>query len=235
MSENEISVDYLDRITPIKKAPTYNEFISLLVSKFYLTPKMKDKMELVYIDEEDEEVFIDDINYDQFTKEAKKVILNIPESNKSNQNININEAKKKMQLSLEAMQEQIKDYKKKLSDSCEKNIIKKLEEIDEQHKQELSNLKKLYEDKLNKYKNEIEEKTTKVLAEISDKSFQIMVDKLTEYGTNIEQKMENLIEDKKNSLDQKIKEKEDNFDALEQRQKEVSEALSKKIEELKNK
>ena len=235
MSENEISVDYLDRITPIKKPPTYNEFISLLVSKFYLTPKMKDKMELVYIDEEDEEVFIDDINYDQFTKEAKKVILNIPESNKSNQNININEAKKKMQLSLEAMQEQIKDYKKKLSDSCEKSIIKKLEEIDEQHKQELSDLKKLYEDKLNKYKNEIEEKTTKVLAEISDKSFQIMVDKLTEYGTNIEQKMENLIEDKKNSLDQKIKEKEDNFDALEQRQKEVSEALSKKIEELKNK
>ena len=79
MSEEEVQIEYLGYKITMKKSETYEEFIPQLVSKLFLTDKMKNSMSLVYLDDDGDEVPLDNDNYSEFLSEATKAILNISE------------------------------------------------------------------------------------------------------------------------------------------------------------
>ena len=167
MSENKISsgdevqIDYLGRSTPLQKASTYDKFISSLVTKFYITEDMKKGISFYYLDEDDDQIPLDNKNYDEFLKEAKKGILKIEEKDEPDENSN--DKVGDMNEKIKSIKEQVEQYKKKLNEICEKNIKDKLEEVDKKHKEDLEQLGKIYKDKLEEYKSHFKKKRKKYL------------------------------------------------------------------------
>ena len=97
MPEDEISVDYLNRIS--FKILSHKEHER--ENATYLLWWSEDEIPLV------------EYNYAQFEKKAKKLKLNIEESPSSpNKDINIDEFEKKINQNLKEMKKDIKDYKK---------------------------------------------------------------------------------------------------------------------------
>ena len=221
-SGDEVQINYLGRTTSLQKASTYDKFISSLVTKFYLTEDMKKGISFYYLDEDEDQYLLNNKNYDEFLKEAKKAILEIKEKAETD-DISDNDDEifdKKIKL----IEEQVAQYKNKLNEMCEKNIKTKLEEVDKKHKEELEQLGKLYKDKLEKYKNHIQAKTVEILKEIQSQSTDILLEKLTEYNEGIENELDQLIKNKENLMNNNVNEL--GFEDLEKKQKEVGEIVS---------
>jgi len=221
-SGDEVQINYLGRTTSLQKASTYDKFISSLVTKFYLTEDMKKGISFYYLDEDEDQYLLNNKNYDEFLKEAKKAILEIKEKAETD-DISDNDDEifdKKIKL----IEEQVAQYKNKLNEMCEKNIKTKLEEVDKKHKEELEQLGKLYKDKLEKYKNHIQAKTVEILKEIQSQSTDILLEKLTEYNEGIENELDQLIKNKENLMNNKVNEL--GFEDLEKSQKEFGKIVS---------
>ena len=221
-SGDEVQINYLGRTTSLQKASTYDKFISSLVTKFYLTEDMKKGISFYYLDEDEDQYLLNNKNYDEFLKEAKKAILEIKEKAETD-DISDNDDEifdKKIKL----IEEQVVQYKNKLNEMCEKNIKVKLEEVDKKHKEELEQLGKLYKDKLEKYKNHIQAKTVEILKEIQSQSTDILLEKLTEYNEGIENELDQLIKNKENLMNNKVNEL--GFEDLEKSQKEFGKIVS---------
>ena len=219
---DEVQIDYLGRSTSLQKAPTYDKFISSLVTKFYLTEDMKKGILFYYLDEDEDEILLNYGTYDEFLKEAKKAILKIEEKDEPVDNSNNNE--ESMDEKIKSIKEQVAQYKNKLNEMCEKNIKDKLEEVDKKHKEELGQLGKLYKDKLEEYKNHIKKKTEEIFKEIQNQSTDILLKKLTEYNESIEKEIDQLIKNKENLVNNKVNEV--GIEDLEKQQKEVNEIVS---------
>ena len=127
MSEDEILVEYFNKITPVKKTSSLEEFISQLTYKFFLTEKMKSIMTLSYIDDENEEILIKDIeDYSMFLAESKQVILKIPEKSKpSNMQGGIDGIREKFKKKMDKLKSDIESYKNNLKEICKNTIGKK--------------------------------------------------------------------------------------------------------------
>jgi len=221
-SGDEVQINYLGRTTSLQKASTYDKFISSLVTKFYLTEDMKKGISFYYLDEDEDQYLLNNKNYDEFLKEAKKAILEIKEKAETD-DISDNDDEifdKKIKL----IEEQVAQYKNKLNEMCEKNIKTKLEEVDKKHKEELEQLGKLYKDKLEKYKNHIQAKTVEILKEIQSQSTDILLEKLTEYNEGIENELDQLIKNKENLMNNNVNEL--GFEDLEKSQKEFGKIVS---------
>ena len=221
-SDDEVQIDYLGRSTPLQKASTYDKFISSLVTKFYLTEDMKKCISFYYLDEDDDQIPLDNKNYDEFLKEAKKAILKIEEKDEPVENSNDNLGD--MDEKIKSIKEQVAQYKKKLNEICEKNIKDKLEEVDKKHREDLDQLGKLYKDKLEGYKSHFNQKTQEIFKEIQSQSTNILLQKLTEYNEGIEKEIDQLINDKENLVKNKVNEV--GIEDLEKQQKEVNEIVS---------
>lgn len=231
MSEDEILVEYLGRTTPIKKSPSFQEFISQLAYKFFLTEKMKNEMKLIYYDEDNDEIIMDKDNYSLSLSEAEKIFLKIPEKPKSQNNQGgIDGIKEEVKKKMGILKNDIDAYKNKLKEICKNTIEKKLKEVDDKHKNELEEFKKKYEDQLNNIKTEALTQIEAKLIDIEKNSTQIMNDKLTEYSNYIEKEIEKLVKSKEESLAKKIDEV--NFENLEKKQSEVGDVLMRNQEEL---
>lgn len=221
-SGDEVQINYLGRTTSLQKASTYDKFISSLVTKFYLTEDMKKGISFYYLDEDEDQYLLNNKNYDEFLKEAKKAILEIKEKAETD-DISDNDDEifdKKIKL----IEEQVAQYKNKLNEMCEKNIKTKLEEVDKKHKEELEQLGKLYKDKLEKYKNHIQAKTVEILKEIQSQSTDILLEKLTEYNEGIENELDQLIKNKEILMNNNVNEL--GFEDLEKSQKEFGKIIS---------
>ena len=221
-SGDEVQIDYLGRSTSLLKASTYDKFISSLVIKFFLTEDMKKGISFYYLDEDEDQIPLDNKNYDEFLKEAKKAILIIEEKAETDDKLDDNE--ENFDAKIKLIKEQVAQYKNKLNEICEKNIKDKLEEVDNKHKEELEQLGKLYKDKLEKYKNHIQEKTKEIFKEIQNQSTDILLKKLTEYNEGIEKELDQLIKNKENLVNNKVNELD--IENLEKQQKEVGEIVS---------
>lgn len=221
-SGDEVQINYLGRTTSLQKALTYDKFISSLVTKFYLTEDMKKGISFYYLDEDEDQYLLNNKNYNEFLKEAKKAILEIKEKAETD-DISDNDDEnfdKKIKL----IEEQVAQYKNKLNEMCEKKIKAKLEEVDKKHKEELEQLGKLYKDKLEKYKNHIQTKTVEILKEIQSQSTDILLKKLTEYNEGIENELDQLIKNKENLMNNNVNEL--GIEDLEKKQKEVGQIVS---------
>ena len=231
MSEDEILVEYLGRTTPIKKSPSFQEFISQLAYKFFLTEKMKNEMKLIYYDEDNDEIKMDNDNYSLSLSEAEKIFLKIPEKSKPQNNQGgIDGIKEEVKKKMGILKNDIDAYKNKLKEICKNTIEKKLKEVDDKHKNELEEFKKKYEGQLNNIKTEALTQIEAKLIDIEKNSTQIMNDKLTEYSNYIEKEIEKLVKSKEESLAKKIDEV--NFENLEKKQSEVGDVLMRNQEEL---
>ena len=228
MSENKISsgdevqIDYLGRSTPLQKASTYDKFFSSLVTKFYITEDMKKGISFYYLDDEEDQIPLDNKNYDEFLKIAKKAILKIEEKDEPDENSNDNVGD--MDEKIKSIKEQVDQYKKKLNEICGKTIKDKLEEVDKKHKEDLEQLGKLYKDKLEGYKSHFNQKTQEIFKEIQSQSTNILLQKLTEYNEGVEKEIDQLIKDKENLVNNKVNEVA--IEDLEKHQKEVNEVVS---------
>ena len=184
MSGKEIEIEYQKKTSTIKLPPTSEEFFSQLMYKFFIPEKMKDKINILYNDEDgDEYTFDKNDNYETFISDAReKLVLVVSEESNVCKNINgdIEEINKKIIEKSNSRNDFILEYKKKLKDMCEKTIKKKLEEVDEKHKKGLEELKINYENKFKKIKVDIENHTEQLLKKIDENSNEIGLKKFNE-------------------------------------------------------
>lgn len=230
MSDNVINIDYFGTKTPVKKTETYEEFISLLASTFFLNKKMKQNLELIYYDEDNDINTIDKMNYSDSLDEAKEIVLKINSSSESVQEPQLEEIKKNFEKQQESIKEYIDDYEKKLEKICKDSVIKKLEEVDKKHKEELDKIEEFYNNKLNDVKNRTLKQSEKIYNEIQNKSGEIMVNKLEEYNKYIEEEMDKLIKIKEALVNDKINELD--FSSLEKKQNIMGEIVENNKEVL---
>lgn len=234
MSEEVVQIEYLrpPKIT-IKITETYDEFISQLVSKLFLTDKMKNSLILKYFDEDNDEITIDKETYSTFLSETNKadlkIILTIPEAT-YDVSQNYDEIRTQVDEKMNSIKSDINEYKKKLKESCQNVIQKKLKEIDDKNQKELKDLKKIYENKLIKIKEESKKQTKDLLNEMQNNSEVIILEKLKEYNKYIEQEIENIIKGKEESFQKKVDEID--FGLLEQKQNDVGEVVENNKKEL---
>lgn len=233
MSDNEINIVYFDTKTPVKKTETYEEFISLLASTFFLTKKMKKNIELIYYDEENYEYFIEEENYSESIDEAKEITLNF----KSSENEKAPELDKFKEKCENLIKSEINNYQKNLEKICRELALKKLEEVDKKHQEELEKIQEFYQKKLNDIKDRTLKQSQNIYNKIQDQSGEMMVNKLEEYNKNLEKKMDELIKKKQNSVIGKINEIDfkrletiqiDMGKIVENNKKELEKAINKK-------
>ena len=231
MSEEEVQIEYLGYKITMKKSETYEEFIPQLVSKLFLTDKMKNSMSLVYLDDDGDEVPLDNDNYSEFLSEATKAILNISEESNGIPD-NYDDIKKEVEEKMIKIKNDINEYKIKLKKSCQNMIKKKLKEVDDKNVKDLKDIKEYYDNKLIKIKKGSEKQIEDLLKEMQNQSEDIILDKLKEYNQYIDKEIENIIKGKEQSFQEKVNEID--FGTLEQKQNDVGKVVENNKKELFN-
>lgn len=226
MSRREIIVKYLGE-TPVEVPSTYEDFIKLIVSTFFITDKMKQSMSIIYFDDENYENILDPDNYSDAIEEAKEFVIQFQEEESPSKPVvnssNIDKLQNKVIEKMKSVEDDINEYKQKLVESCKKAVEKRLEEVDKQHQEEIKKLIDFYEKKLNNIKNRVNEGTQKLVNDIQNKSTTSMAEQLDQYKRDIETEMENLIKEKIKYLENKAGEID--FSELEKKQKEVGQVV----------
>ena len=227
MSKKQINIKYLGRDTPVEVPSTYEDFMKLIVSTFFITDKMKQSMSIIYFDEEDYENILDPDNYSDAIDEAKYFVIQFKEEESPSKPVvnssNVEKLQNKVLEKMKSVEDDINEYKQKLVESCKKAVEKKLEEVDKQHQEEIKQLMDFYEKKLNNIKNRASEETQNIVNEIQNKSTVSMNEHLDQYKRDIEKEMENLIKEKMKYLETKASEID--FSELEKKQKEVGQVV----------
>lgn len=226
MSKKEIIVKYLGE-TPVEVPSSYEDFIKLIVSTFFITDKMKQSMSIIYFDDENYENILYPDNYSDAIEEAKEFVIQFQEEESQSKPVvnssNVEKLQNKVIEKMKSVEDDINEYKQKLVESCKKAVEKKLEEVDKQHQEEIKQLIDFYEKKLNNIKNKVNEETQTIVNDIQNKSTSSMTEQLDQYKRDIEKEMESLIKEKIKYME--TIEGEINFSELEKKQKEVGQVV----------
>jgi hypothetical protein len=226
MSKKEIIVKYLGE-TPVEVPSSYEDFIKLIVSTFFITDKMKQSMSIIYFDDENYENILYPDNYSDAIEEAKEFVIQFQEEESQSKPVvnssNVEKLQNKVIEKMKSVEDDINEYKQKLVESCKKAVEKKLEEVDKQHQEEIKQLIDFYEKKLNNIKNKVNEETQTIVNDIQNKSTTSMTEQLDQYKRDIEKEMESLIKEKIKYME--TIEGEINFSELEKKQKEVGQVV----------
>ena len=226
MSKKEIIVKYLGE-TPVEVPSSYEDFIKLIVSTFFITDKMKQSMSIIYFDDENYENILYPDNYSDAIEEAKEFVIQFQEEESQSKPVvnssNVETLQNKVIEKMKSVEDDINEYKQKLVESCKKAVEKKLEEVDKQHQEEIKQLIDFYEKKLNNIKNRVNEETQTIVNDIQNKSTTSMTEQLDQYKRDIEKEMESLIKEKIKYME--AIEGEINFSELEKKQKEVGQVV----------
>lgn len=226
MSKKEIIVKYLGE-TPVEVPSSYEDFIKLIVSTFFITDKMKQSMSIIYFDDENYENILYPDNYSDAIEEAKEFVIQFQEEESQSKPVvnssNVEKLQNKVIEKMKSVEDDINEYKQKLVESCKKAVEKKLEEVDKQHQEEIKQLIDFYEKKLNNIKNRVNEETQTIVNDIQNKSTSSMTEQLDQYKRDIEKEMESLIKEKIKYME--TIEGEINFSELEKKQKEVGQVV----------
>jgi hypothetical protein len=226
MSKKEIIVKYLGE-TPVEVPSSYEDFIKLIVSTFFITDKMKQSMSIIYFDDENYENILYPDNYSDAIEEAKEFVIQFQEEESQSKPVvnssNVEKLQNKVIEKMKSVEDDINEYKQKLVESCKKAVEKKLEEVDKQHQEEIKQLIDFYEKKLNNIKNRVNEETQTIVNDIQNKSTTSMTEQLDQYKRDIEKEMESLIKEKIKYME--TIEGEINFSELEKKQEEVGQVV----------
>lgn len=222
--EDKIQIEYLGEITPMKKYPEYDEFISQLTYQFYLTDNMKKEISLNFIDEDGDSVVLDQDSYSD-SLSSQKIIVTIPEKSSNTEGI-----KEQVKIGFEQLNKDVTEFKKKLKGIAQSKMKEKLKQIDERHKKELNELKEKYDEKLKEIKKGTQDKLKDLLIKIEEKSIEIMNNDLVQYKNHFEKEIDNITVDQGKSLENKYKEV--NLENLEKKQNEVDNVLQTNQKEL---
>jgi hypothetical protein len=226
MSKKEIIVKYLGE-TPVEVPSSYEDFIKLIVSTFFITDKMKQSMSIIYFDDENYENILYPDNYSDAIEEAKEFVIQFQEEESQSKPVvnssNVEKLQNKVIEKMKSVEDDINEYKQKLVESCKKAVEKKLEEVDKQHQEEIKQLIDFYEKKLNNIKNKVNEETQTIVNDIQNKSTSSMTEQLDQYKRDIEKEMESLIKEKIKYME--TIEGEINFSELEKKQEEVGQVV----------
>jgi hypothetical protein len=226
MSKKEIIVKYLGE-TPVEVPSSYEDFIKLIVSTFFITDKMKQSMSIIYFDDENYENILYPDNYSDAIEEAKEFVIQFQEEESQSKPVvnssNVEKLQNKVIEKMKSVEDDINEYKQKLVESCKKAVEKKLEEVDKKHQEEIKQLIDFYEKKLNNIKNRVNEETQTIVNDIQNKSTTSMTEQLDQYKRDIEKEMESLIKEKIKYME--TIEGEINFSELEKKQKEVGQVV----------
>lgn len=226
MSKKEIIVKYLGE-TPVEVPSSYEDFIKLIVSTFFITDKMKQSMSIIYFDDENYENILYPDNYSDAIEEAKEFVIQFQEEESQSKPVvnssNVEKLQNKVIEKMKSVEDDINEYKQKLVESCKKAVEKKLEEVDKQHQEEIKQLIDFYEKKLNNIKNRVNEETQTIVNDIQNKSTSSMTEQLDQYKRDIEKEMESLIKEKIKYME--TIEGEINFSELEKKQEEVGQVV----------
>ena len=226
MSKKEIIVKYLGE-TPVEVPSSYEDFIKLIVSTFFITDKMKQSMSIIYFDDENYENILYPDNYSDAIEEAKEFVIQFQEEESQSKPVvnssNVEKLQNKVIEKMKSVEDDINEYKQKLVESCKKAVEKKLEEVDKKHQEEIKQLIDFYEKKLNNIKNRVNEETQTIVNDIQNKSTTSMTEQLDQYKRDIEKEMESLIKEKIKYME--AIEGEINFSELEKKQKEVGQVV----------
>jgi hypothetical protein len=226
MSKKEIIIKYLGE-TPVEVPSSYEDFIKLIVSTFFITDKMKQSMSIIYFDDENYENILYPDNYSDAIEEAKEFVIQFQEEESQSKPVvnssNVEKLQNKVIEKMKSVEDDINEYKQKLVESCKKAVEKKLEEVDKKHQEEIKQLIDFYEKKLNNIKNRVNEETQTIVNDIQNKSTSSMTEQLDQYKRDIEKEMESLIKEKIKYME--TIEGEINFSELEKKQKEVGQVV----------
>jgi hypothetical protein len=226
MSKKEIIIKYLGE-TPVEVPSSYEDFIKLIVSTFFITDKMKQSMSIIYFDDENYENILYPDNYSDAIEEAKEFVIQFQEEESQSKPVvnssNVEKLQNKVIEKMKSVEDDINEYKQKLVESCKKAVEKKLEEVDKQHQEEIKQLIDFYEKKLNNIKNRVNEETQTIVNDIQNKSTSSMTEQLDQYKRDIEKEMESLIKEKIKYME--TIEGEINFSELEKKQEEVGQVV----------
>ena len=226
MSKKEIIVKYLGE-TPVEVPSSYEDFIKLIVSTFFITDKMKQSMSIIYFDDENYENILYPDNYSDAIEEAKEFVIQFQEEESQSKPVvnssNVEKLQNKVIEKMKSVEDDINEYKQKLVESCKKAVEKKLEEVDKQHQEEIKQLIDFYEKKLNNIKNRVNEETQTIVNDIQNKSTTSMTEQLDQYKRDIEKEMESLIKEKIKYME--AIEGEINFYKMKKKQKEVGQVV----------
>ena len=226
MSKREIIVKYLGE-TPVEVPSTYEDFIKLIVSTFFITDKMKQSMSIIYFDDEGYENILYPDNYSDAIEEAREFVIQFQEEESPSRPVvnssNVEKLQNKVIEKMKSVEDDINEYKQKLVESCKQAVEKKLEEVDKQHQEEIKQLTDFYENKLNNIKNRVNEETQTIVNDIQNKSTTSMTEQLDQYKRDIEKEMESLIKEKIKYMQTKADEID--FSELEKKQKEVGQVV----------
>ena len=226
MSKKEIIIKYLGE-TPVEVPSSYEDFIKLIVSTFFITDKMKQSMSIIYFDDENYENILYPDNYSDAIEEAKEFVIQFQEEESQSKPVvnssNVEKLQNKVIEKMKSVEDDINEYKQKLVESCKKAVEKKLEEVDKKHQEEIKQLIDFYEKKLNNIKNRVNEETQTIVNDIQNKSTTSMTEQLDQYKRDIEKEMESLIKEKIKYME--TIEGEINFSELEKKQKEVGQVV----------
>ena len=226
MSNREIIVKYLGE-TPVEVPSTYEDFIKLIVSTFFITDKMKQSMSIIYFDDEGYENILYPDNYSDAIEEAREFVIQFQEEESPSRPVvnssNVEKLQNKVIEKMKSVEDDINEYKQKLVESCKQAVEKKLEEVDKQHQEEIKQLTDFYENKLNNIKNRVNEETQTIVNDIQNKSTTSMTEQLDQYKRDIEKEMESLIKEKIKYMQTKADEID--FSELEKKQKEVGQVV----------
>ena len=129
MSKKEIIVKYLGE-TPVEVPSSYEDFIKLIVSTFFITDKMKQSMSIIYFDDENYENILYPDNYSDAIEEAKEFVIQFQEEESQSKPVvnssNVEKLQNKVIEKMKSVEDDINEYKQKLVESCKKAVEKKI-------------------------------------------------------------------------------------------------------------
>jgi len=218
----QIEIEYLGQKFKMEAPPSYEEFQKQLCDKFFITEKMQKRMNLTYLDNDEDINAVSPDEYAQALEEADSFKIEIYEEPKSN-DLDVEKYKKDANEKIQSIKAEIDEYEENLKKMCEEKIVEKLKEIDKRHNETLENVENKYKDKLNKIKEEYQKSVDQLYLKIKEKSEEMMVQKMTEYNDQIQEEIDNLIKTEEKEVVQDLSGVD--YEKLEKKQMELSQIV----------
>ena len=201
--KNEIEIDYLDRKTKVSLPKEYADFIKLCKETFYLSESRSKDMSIIYIDEDDDEVPIDEDEYNnEKARKASFWTLNLNEDEEDLDDIK--HIKNELTLKKNDLLNKAKIFKAQLLKKCNGIIESEVKKRNDLHKENIKKIKKAYEDNLNGFKQEINDIIKESLQTITQNVMSIYNDNIDIIDNEIKESLKGNISTLQNECEEEF-------------------------------
>ena len=215
-STNIVSIKYKEFNEKIEYSSNLDQFLNNIKSKFYLDDGIKDQMVLYYLDEDNDQVPIDDNNFDELDEIPQNWVIEKKEDSNGNPtmtqelkekiNDKLNESKKNIiKKSIVLLKKKEEEKDKKHLDEINKiksDFESAIKEINQKNKTFITNLYEIFEQKL---KNCMENYNKKIIELIDKDLNNSQIQQCTTSQNVSSQDFESNMEDIKNLVEEFLK------------------------------